>query len=571
MRYYYILTCIFFATPIFAQDYYFPAEWSESEYVLVNWGDLVYEDFPVELRTSLILNAREEEKNATINLIKVLAEYIDVIVLDTLNGNVLEVLTENEVDVDRVQVIESTTPASMWTRDYGPFTIYDENGNREIVRLGYFRTLTGVAFDEQLKKVTDLLDSPTKLLNEGDVRISLDGGNVISDGKGRVFIDERNIRTELNDSELEKILRDSLGIKEFIRVPTAAYHIDYYMKLVNEETFLVSRIQATDFDAQFGLSGYNEGIENAVNFIRENFKTPKGNEYKFVYIENPETVDIPDKNFTSVASDLTYINSLIVNDVVIVPQFGVNKELDSLALDTYEKVMPGYNIIGVDFLPWTARGGVIHCVTREIGTASPLLLNDNVPEFVETNKIKFSTDLVYSSEEVIDGVFLYYRMKGEGQFENVPLVEQGLKRFEVILENPGIGTLEYFFDVFMNEGSNKVRFPRFGGISPYNFEITNSTSVLDEEHDVVKNIGLGNYPNPFNPETNLTVELPKSSKIKIELYSLIGAKIKTVYDGFAFQGSSIYKIDSQGLSTGLYIVRMQTDFGDKSLLISFIK
>lgn len=39
-----------------------------------------------------------------------------------------------------------------------------------------------------------------------------------------------------------------------------------------------------------------------------------------------------------------------------------------------------------------------------------------------------------------------------------------------------------------------------------------------------------NYPNPFNPETTIEYQVPQKSRIKIEIFNLLGQKIKTLVD-----------------------------------------
>ena len=48
------------------------------------------------------------------------------------------------------------------------------------------------------------------------------------------------------------------------------------------------------------------------------------------------------------------------------------------------------------------------------------------------------------------------------------------------------------------------------------------------------------YPNPFNPETQLTYELAEKSKVVLNSYNLVGQKIKTLVN--STEGTGIQKV-----------------------------
>ncbi len=66
-----------------------------------------------------------------------------------------------------------------------------------------------------------------------------------------------------------------------------------------------------------------------------------------------------------------------------------------------------------------------------------------------------------------------------------------------------------------------------------------------------------NYPNPFNPTTTVSFALKDQSRVKIEVYNVIGQKVKTLLDG-TFGAGGPYKVNlySTGLSSGVYFVRL---------------
>ena len=49
-----------------------------------------------------------------------------------------------------------------------------------------------------------------------------------------------------------------------------------------------------------------------------------------------------------------------------------------------------------------------------------------------------------------------------------------------------------------------------------------------------------NYPNPFNPSTRINYEIPKTSKVSLKIYDVLGREVSTLIDGVKIAG--IYQI-----------------------------
>ncbi|MFH0733937.1 MAG: T9SS type A sorting domain-containing protein [bacterium] len=64
---------------------------------------------------------------------------------------------------------------------------------------------------------------------------------------------------------------------------------------------------------------------------------------------------------------------------------------------------------------------------------------------------------------------------------------------------------------------------------------------------------LQNYPNPFNPSTTISYVLNKPGLTKLEIYNLLGEKIKTVVNLFQSAGSYSYNIDMSEQPSGIYM------------------
>jgi hypothetical protein len=74
---------------------------------------------------------------------------------------------------------------------------------------------------------------------------------------------------------------------------------------------------------------------------------------------------------------------------------------------------------------------------------------------------------------------------------------------------------------------------------------------------------LGNYPNPFNPETLISYNVKTDSPVTIEIYNLKGQKVKSLVEGKAKAGShsvSWNGTDDNGkkVTSGVYFYRMSS-------------
>ena len=67
-----------------------------------------------------------------------------------------------------------------------------------------------------------------------------------------------------------------------------------------------------------------------------------------------------------------------------------------------------------------------------------------------------------------------------------------------------------------------------------------------------------NYPNPFNSTTIIRYDIPKSSWIKIEVFNVLGQRIKTLVD--ILQNPGTYSVNFEGgdLPSGIYFYKLQT-------------
>ncbi len=88
-------------------------------------------------------------------------------------------------------------------------------------------------------------------------------------------------------------------------------------------------------------------------------------------------------------------------------------------------------------------------------------------------------------------------------------------------------------------------------------DVPQSSQPLPESFELSQN-----YPNPFNPTTTISYSLPRRSNVTIEIFNLLGQRIRTLVD--ESQSSGPHRVDWDGrdaagktVSSGVYLYRLK--------------
>lgn len=65
-----------------------------------------------------------------------------------------------------------------------------------------------------------------------------------------------------------------------------------------------------------------------------------------------------------------------------------------------------------------------------------------------------------------------------------------------------------------------------------------------------------NYPNPFNPSTTIKYGLPRAGKVVLEIYDVIGQRVKVLVDGEKSAGYHEVRFNAENLASGVYFYRL---------------
>ncbi len=76
------------------------------------------------------------------------------------------------------------------------------------------------------------------------------------------------------------------------------------------------------------------------------------------------------------------------------------------------------------------------------------------------------------------------------------------------------------------------------------------------------------HPNPFNPSTDIIFELDSRSNISLDVYAVTGEKILTLAEGEYLPGIHKKTFNASGLSSGVYLVKLNS--GSRSSIIKLL-
>lgn len=98
------------------------------------------------------------------------------------------------------------------------------------------------------------------------------------------------------------------------------------------------------------------------------------------------------------------------------------------------------------------------------------------------------------------------------------------------------------------------------------FDVSSFTGVVDEaQNEAIKGFSLKqNYPNPFNPTTQIEFVLSRRGQVKLEIFNILGQKIRTLVDQQFKAGHQLVEWDGKDekgkeVTSGIYFYRLQTD------------
>ena len=126
---------------------------------------------------------------------------------------------------------------------------------------------------------------------------------------------------------------------------------------------------------------------------------------------------------------------------------------------------------------------------------------------------------------------------------------------------------EYKFEITTNNTSYRLKIIDNDGSYKYSEEIkTQNHASVPKEFAVSQN-----YPNPYNPTTTISYQLPVDAKVRIAVYNTVGQQVKELVNENQTAGYKTVNFDATELSSGMYIYRVEAGKFSKTMKMMLVK
>jgi len=446
-----------------------------------------------------------------------------------------------------------------WARDHGPFTVYNNFVGDKI--------LMGYDGDSTAHIIANYLNKPFVRIPSYYYGYYVDGGNWVTDGHGTfniANISNSDFPVGLVDPAIYSF-REYLGVQKTLNVIGVSIHADYWIKMINEKTFIVSDIPASNYlppiDEYFD---HNDDILNSISEIETNLSNTFGGNFNFHYIQNAPTFDNTAINTTYQTEVASYTNSVILNGTVIVPQFNI-QPYDSNAINIYKEVMPGYIVVGANCRQFAVRAGAMHCISREIYDDDPIYIYHDWYADSLNQLTDYRVDATIKTNNSISGVDLFWSTDTTIGYQSIPMTLLSQDNYQVFIPGQPFGTMIFYYIEVNAANGNSIRKPLIAPNGVYTFYIdpTGATNVIDEQNNsIISEYNLyQNYPNPFNPITHIAYTVPdirysNGIDVKITVYDISGKEITTLVSKHHQAGQYKTTWDGTNYSSGVYFYKL---------------
>ncbi len=269
-----------------------------------------------------------------------------------------------KIDFRRLQFLEAPVD-TIWARDFGPVVVRTGDGSAHFVDSDY---------DDGDRPKDDNI--PPVLAAQMRAKclpslLSIEGGNLLSNGAGLCLTTSKivadNVLRGYEHAQISPLFRntfqcDQVAILEpLVGEPTG--HVDMFATFTSANTVLVARMDSA-------IDPVNAAILDRNAKTLSQIRTPHG-QMRVERIPMP----VPEKGLWR-----SFTNVLYFNGILMMPTYdGVDPRMQRSAAETYRRLLPGWDVHGIDCTKLIQLGGAVHCVTLNLPDLNPANARKIVP------------------------------------------------------------------------------------------------------------------------------------------------------------------------------------------------
>ena len=260
------------------------------------------------------------------------------------------------INLRNVQFLEAPVD-TIWARDFGPVVVRNADGSAHFVDSDY---------DDGDRPQDDNI--PPVLAAAAGIKcirslLTIEGGNLLSNGGGLCLTTSKTVADNVirgyEHAQVAPMCRkifqcqDVIVLEPLVGEPTG--HVDMFATFTSADTVVVGSIdpQADPVNAAV--------LDRNARKLSEVI-TPAG-PLRVERIPMPAQAEGLWRSFTNV---------LYFNGILIMPTYaGVDFEMERAAADVYRRLLPDWDVQGIDCTRLIRMGGAIHCVTLNLPELNP--------------------------------------------------------------------------------------------------------------------------------------------------------------------------------------------------------
>jgi len=336
-----------------AEGFRMPAEWEPQSAIWLSWPHN-YKTWPGQFRPIPFVYAEIVHQISRF-------EEVRINCAQPLQARARRLCEQAGAVMNRVWFYDHPTNDA-WCRDHGPiFVKHAKTGEVAVTDWNYN------AWGDKYPPYDLDNQIPAQIAQQLKMRrfrkeMVLEGGSIEVNGCGVLLTSEQcllnqNRNPQLTKAQIERALKDYLGVKTILWVGDGIVgddtdgHIDDITRFFKADGFITG-VESNKRDANHSIL-----VEN-LRRLRE-FRTLGGKPYDIVTLPMPRGF-----SFQGQRVPASYVNYLVINGAVLVPQFRQPKR-DRKAREIIGGCFPGREVIGIDCFELIWGLGTLHCISQQ--------------------------------------------------------------------------------------------------------------------------------------------------------------------------------------------------------------